>query len=361
MRFSFTDEQLALRDGAREVLEGTCTPADVRAIFDSGDVTLGRSAERWRALEELGATSLLASEAVGGLGFSDVELVGVIEEAGKVVLPEPLGVHAGVAIPVLSLGEPTACELLASLIEDGDIVSVGGIDVALSGPVVTWFEGRATAERVPSIHRATRFLLASANEAGVVVSLVGAGDVEITPTPSLDPTRDLGTVSWTPTAENMFANGAEAIVVIDDIASRLALYQAAEIVGLVDAMLAMTATYTMDRQQFGAAIGSFQAVKHLLADVRVGLEFARPAVYRAAWSMANDDDAKHHDAALAKALASQLALDAAATCLQVHGGIGYTWEHDLQFAMKRCWALARTAGDAATQRARALSMGLELS
>ena len=92
----------------------------------------------------------------------------------------------------------------------------------------------------------------------------------------------------------------------------------------------------------------------------IGLEFARPAVYRAAWALSVDEGSQHHDAALAKALSSQLGVDAAATCLQVHGGIGYTWEHDLQLLLKRTWALAAAHGDAATQRARALELGLDL-
>ena len=358
MRFAFTDEQLALREGAREVLEGTCTLADVRALFDSGNPLSGRSNERWDALVALGAQSLLASEDLGGLGFGDGELVGVVEEAGRVCLPEALAHHAGVAIPVL-MRVPSALESVAAINAAGSQISVGGIDAALSGPVVTWFEGNATAARVRGVARAGSFLLASAGQEGLELSLVDAHDVVITSTPTLDVAADLGAVTWTPSRENRVAQGQDAVVLIDDLASRLALYSAAELCGAVEAMLAMTARYAIDRQQFGAPIGSFQAVKHLLADVRVALEFARPALYRAAWSMANDDASKHHDAALAKALASELGDTAAAACLQVHGGIGYTWENDLQFFLKRCWSLAKAHGDAPTQRARALTLGLE--
>jgi alkylation response protein AidB-like acyl-CoA dehydrogenase len=356
MRFAFTEEQLALRHGAREVLEGTCQLDDVRAIFDSGDTSDGRSHQRWSALDELGATSLLAPAESGGLGFSDVELVGVVEEAGRVCLPEALGIHAGVAIPALAMAGPTQRALLGGIVADGQMVAVGGIDVALSGPVVRWFEGEAQAERVVGVHRAARFLLASAGDDGVAVSLVDRGQCQIRATPTLDVTRDLGVVTWTPSSENVLADGADAIVMIDEIASRQSLYAAAELCGAAESMLAMTARYAIDRHQFGSPIGSFQAVKHLLADVRVGLEFARPALYRAAWSMSVDGETKHHDAALAKALASDLGERAAATCLQIHGGIGYTWESDLQFYLKRCWSLSKVSGDAATQRARALML-----
>ena len=358
MRFAFTDEQLALRQGAEEVLEGTCTPADIRAIYDSGDVAQGRSDLRWSALNDLGVLSLLAGEDVGGLGFGDVELVGVLESGGAVCLPEAVAIHAGVAVPLLqSLGASLASRL-SEIIAGGNAISVGGVDSDLSGPVVRWFDGEAHAERVEGVSRAAFFLLASANDDGVLVSFVPREHCVIEHTPSLDITRDLGTVTWTPTPPTTIASGDDAAVLIDEIASRSAFVAAAELCGVVDAMVTETALYTKDRQQFGSPIGSFQSIKHLVANVRVGLEFARPAVYRAAWSFATQDDRRHHDAALAKALASELGLLAASTCLQVHGGIGYTWEHDLQFSLKRCWALASAHGDAATQRARAMVLGL---
>jgi alkylation response protein AidB-like acyl-CoA dehydrogenase len=116
----------------------------------------------------------------------------------------------------------------------------------------------------------------------------------------------------------------------------------------------MAAQYAKDRSQFGKPIGSFQAVKHHLADALVRVEFARPMVYRAAWSLSvGERDAGLH-ASMAKAMASDAATLAARTALQVHGAIGYTWEHDLQLWMKRAWALAASWGDAATHRARVL-------
>jgi len=123
---------------------------------------------------------------------------------------------------------------------------------------------------------------------------------------------------------------------------------------VADRLLSMAAQYAKDRSQFGKPIGSFQAVKHHLADALVRVEFARPVVYRAAWSLQHGDpDASMH-ASMAKAMASEAATLAARTALQVHGAIGYTWEHDLQLWMKRAWSLAAAWGDAATHRARVL-------
>jgi hypothetical protein len=123
-------------------------------------------------------------------------------------------------------------------------------------------------------------------------------------------------------------------------------------------MLSMAAAYAKERHQFGKPIGSFQAVKHHLANARVALEFARPATYRAAWSLATAQPSLSHDASMAKAMASDAADLAARVALQVHGAIGYTWECDLHFFMKRTWALSRAWGDAATHRRLVLSHAL---
>ena len=128
----------------------------------------------------------------------------------------------------------------------------------------------------------------------------------------------------------------------------------AVLLGVADRLITMTAAYAVDRVQFGVPIGSFQAVKHHLANALIRLEFARPAVYRAAWSLdIGDPDAGSH-ASMAKALASDAATGAARIALQVHGAIGYTWEHDIHLWMKRAWSLAAAWGDAGFHRARVL-------
>jgi alkylation response protein AidB-like acyl-CoA dehydrogenase len=117
-------------------------------------------------------------------------------------------------------------------------------------------------------------------------------------------------------------------------------------------MLAIAGDYARDRRQFGQPIGAFQAVKHLMADALLKVEFARPAIYRAAWSFANDTPDRARDVSMAKSLASDAALKAARSALQVHGAIGYTWECDLQLYMKKAWALAPAWGSASSHRRR---------
>jgi hypothetical protein len=131
-----------------------------------------------------------------------------------------------------------------------------------------------------------------------------------------------------------------------------ALGTAAYLLGLSSRMLAIAGDYARDRRQFGQPIGAFQAVKHLMADALLQVEFARPAIYRAAWSFANDTPERARDVSMAKALVSDAALKAARSALQVHGAIGYTWECDLQLFMKKAWALAPAWGSAQHHRRR---------
>jgi len=136
------------------------------------------------------------------------------------------------------------------------------------------------------------------------------------------------------------------------VADRAALAAAAQLVGLAQQMLDMSVAYVAQREQFGKPVGSFQAVKHHLADAALRLEFARPCVHRAAWVLANDPDDAQDAVSLAKAQASEAALLVARKALQVHGAIGYTVEYDLHMWIKRSWALAAAWGDAGWHRNR---------
>ncbi len=181
-----------------------------------------------------------------------------------------------------------------------------------------------------------------------------ATSIAVTPVPSLDPTRRMGTPVWTPSPDTVVVPGAGAAALLAATADRAAVATGAELLGLADAMVARTAAYAKDRQQFGRPIGSFQAVKHLLAGAQVLLEFARPVVYGAAWALDAGAPDGARSASVAKARASDAAVEAARVSLQVHGAIGYTWECDLHLFLKRTWALAEAWGSAADHRARLL-------
>jgi alkylation response protein AidB-like acyl-CoA dehydrogenase len=355
--FAFTEEQEALRAGVRAVLDVECSPDALRAFALTDEAGRAEASEnRWAVLAELGAPALIVPEAAEGLGLSDVDLVGILEEAGRACLPEPLLETAALAAPTLAalLPDPAATSALAALVEDDASFAVGGIDVTAGGPVsptAVSADGTLRTPRVVGARDADVLLLAARDtDSGWQLHAVPAASCTAYPTPALSSSRDLATVHWPLDPETLLAYGVAAEAAVALLADRAAAGSAALLVGLADRMLAMAAAYAKERHQFGKPIGSFQAVKHLLADARVALEFARPATYRAAWSLATAQPTLSHDASMAKAMASDAADLAARVALQVHGAIGYTWECDLHFFLKQTWALSRAWGDAATHR-----------
>jgi len=317
MRFAFTEDQIEFRDAVRDLLANECPPSVVRVAWDNAD---GRSGAAWTALAEMGVLGAGAPEDRGGLGFTALDLVLIAEETGYAALPEPFVEHAVVAVPVLP---DTAVEAATA----GETL----VTAALGG-----------AAYVPYVESAGLVL----TEEDDALVLVAGDQLVIRPETSVDGTRRLGWIEWD---EAEILGDATALAAAFD---RGALGTAAQLVGLSRRMLDLTVGYVQEREQFGVPIGSFQAVKHHLADARIALEFARPLVYRAAWSMSEGEpDAPVH-VSMAKALASDAATLTSRQALQCHGAMGYSFEYDLHLYMKRAWALAASWGDAAWHRAR---------
>ena len=352
MDFSFSDDQQELRNAVAKVLSDWCTPADLHARYVGLDADTGRAKGRWEALSGLGVCGLLINEGAGGFGLTDIDLIGIAEEAGRVVLPEPLSMTAGVVLPIVASTDAGAPLVVAAL-EQGHSATFGGVTFgAKRHKITTTIDGsRASTPRVAN-STAEQFLLVAEVGGDLELHVVGRQAVEITETPSLDLTRDLATIHWTPSATTRIASGEAAGTLIEELLNRAALYSAAELLGLCESMLTLTASYVSERKQFGVPVGSFQAVKHHLAGARVRLEFARPALYRAAYSLATTAQTTAHDISMAKSMASDAADEAARVSLQCHGAIGYTFEYDLHLAMKRAWALSADFGDARSHRAR---------
>jgi alkylation response protein AidB-like acyl-CoA dehydrogenase len=332
VRFAFTNQQLELRDAVRQVLDDRCTPADVRAAYDDPDPHTAR----WATLAELGVVGMTAPPAHGGLGMTAVDLVLVLEEAGRSALPEPLAATAALAVPVLAgVGGAAADRWLPAIVDGSAVPAVGRAE---PGPPVL-VRGADGAD----------LLVLVGEEGGVHV--LGAHEVDVTPVPCLDPTRRLARVSWSP-GDGAAGPAGEAARLLGATA---AAATAAELVGLAERLVADTAAYAKERHQFGKPIGSFQAVKHLLAGALVQLEFARPLVYASAWALTENRAEAHLAASAAKSAAADAATEAARVAIQVHGAIGYTWECDVQLFAKRVWSLVPAWGDAAEHRAALLA------
>lgn len=332
MRFSFTQDQELSKKSLRELLEKSCTPGMLRAAWETDT---GRIPELWEKLAEFGVIGMLAPEAHGGMGLTEVDFVGLLEECGRAALPGPLLETSAVAVPLLvALGaHERALSLLAPVAAGKTVVAVA-------------LESRPY---VSDAHLAD-FILA---ERGDEAHLVPRERVDMMiRQESVDHARRLFRVSFRADDKTRIGRGKNVAAAFADASSRGALAASAELVGLGARVVEMTIEYAKTREQFGQPIGSFQAVKHQLVDAHLGLAFARPLVYRAAHSLAHADPSRSTHVSSAKALASDAASRAARVALQVHGAIGYSYEHDLHLFMKRIWALAAAWGDATWHRQR---------
>jgi alkylation response protein AidB-like acyl-CoA dehydrogenase len=302
MRFAFTDDQKLFAEGLRDLLAKECTATHVRAAWDDG---AGHDFTLWNHLAEMGVFGMLVPEAAGGLGGTEVDLVLLLEELGRAAVPGPVFETAAVVAPAL-----------------GDAATVG--TAALDG-----------SRYVPHAHVASLVLVPG--------GVVRTDDASLTAVDSIDGGRRLFTVD----------GAVESFVYDEELAfDRGALAAAAYLVGLSERMIDVAAEYARQREQYGRPIGVNQAVKHLLADALLKVEFAKPAVYRAAWSVAEGAPTRGRDVSMAKAFASDAAYRTSRSAMQVHGAIGYTWEADLQLWMKKAWALQRAWGDATFHRRR---------
>jgi alkylation response protein AidB-like acyl-CoA dehydrogenase len=312
VEFAFTDDQLAFRDAVRDLLAKECPPSVVRAAWTNDD---GRSGAAWDALGAMGVLGALVPEAAGGLGLTELDVVLLAEEAGYAALPEPFVEHVLVGAPLVVTDHPE--------------VTSGATTATAGDPLAPYARSADVAVLLaPDAQVAAR-----------------AGS-EYVSEHSVDGSRRLGRLVATEDARPLTR------LELSQAFWRGTLGYSAQLVGLARRMLDLTVGYVSERKQFGAPIGSFQAIKHHLADVRIAIEFAAPLVHRAAYSLAEGDpDAMLHGS-MAKAQAADAAELSARAALQCHGAIGYSYEYDLHLWMKRAWALSRTWGDASWHRDR---------
>jgi alkylation response protein AidB-like acyl-CoA dehydrogenase len=335
MRFTFEPDQRLFAETTREFLTSECSPAAVREAWSSES---GCSLERWKKLAAMGVIGLTAPERHGGLGMDELALVLLLEESGRAALPEPIVETVAVGVPmIIESGDDELGDRWLGVVATGDALVTVGLS---SQPFVA------------DAHLADLLLL----QHGSDLHAVTAAQVTLTAQPSMDGSRRLSTVGWTPSPATLLAGGPPATELIARAFDRGALAVAAQLLGVSQQLIELTAEYARERHQFGKPIGSFQAVKHHLADALLAVELARPVVYRAAWSVARHEPTRGVDVSMAKAYASEAGDLAARVALQVHGAIGYTWECDAHLWMKRAWALAASWGDARWHRRRIASV-----
>jgi alkylation response protein AidB-like acyl-CoA dehydrogenase len=326
MEFAVADEAAALRDAVDELLTARATTALIRSAWGTGPHADVRAV--WRGLADVGVTGALVPEAAGGLGLDENALVPVLERLGYSGLPGPVVETVAVAAPLLAAAGHPALP---------DVVSGAALITAHLGASAT------AAQLVPYLQMADYVLLRGDDDA---LRLYARGDLDAEPVRAVDGSRQLARLRATPAGGTVVAAGADAAW------QRAVLGTAATLVGLAARMLSMTVEYVGSRRQFGVPVGSFQAVKHRLADAYVAVEFARPAVLAAGWAQAVAAADAGEQTSVAKVLASDAATAVAAAALQCHGAIGYTTEYDLHLFAKRAWALASSWGSASWHRRR---------
>jgi alkylation response protein AidB-like acyl-CoA dehydrogenase len=331
MEFNFSEDQLMLQQTIREFLEGECTAAFVRSLWETES---GRSSDFWGRLAEIGIPGLLIAEEHGGLGMDEVDQALLLEETGRAAVPGPVIDSTSVGVRLLQEAAPA--ELCAEWLPK---VATGQATLAI---------GAANSPFVSDAHIAGLLLLQHGDE----VHAVPTAETSLVAQPSNDPARRLFSVDWKPSEATMIANGEVGRNAWAAAFDRGAYACAATQLGVGQQLIDMAVAYACTRKQFGVAIGTFQAIKHMLANAKVRVEYARSLVYRAAYSVAHAVDSRAVDTSSAKVAACEAATAAAKIALQVHGALGYTWEQDLHIWMRRAWSLELAWGRGGWHRAR---------
>jgi alkylation response protein AidB-like acyl-CoA dehydrogenase len=338
MDFTFTAEQQELRRAMRDVATDRCSPARLREVIDHQEAY---DEDLWRLLAgELGLVGIAVRESHGGTGGSFVDAGVALEEAGGALLPVPL-LASIVAAAAIDRADAAAATRLLPPIAAGE--QVAALVVA---PAVTndgdLLHGVAT--HTSDAHRADLLVIAAPD--GLWALDRTAGGVEVVGAPSLDLTRWQATVSLDGAAAQPLGDAAMSATAVDLLRVGLAV----EAVGVARHCLAATVDYLKTRVQFGKPIGSFQALQHRVADLAVDLEAAASTAYYAAWVAADSPAELPVVAPLAKTVCADAAYRITAETIQLHGGIGFTWEHEAHLYFKRATSTRLLLGDSHVQR-----------
>ena len=342
MEFDLDADQRALRDAARAFLERETPISYARAMMDD---ERGYREDVWRKMAELGWMALPFPEDAGGVGQGFVALAILLAEMGRVVLPGPYFssvVAAGHAI--LEAGSDAQRKELLGGICSGETIAAfaAETDIRVQGDKL-----HGAARYVMDAQAAQRFVLATTD--GLFVTDATSEGITVTPVQTLDATRKVAHVQFVNAGSERLEGSPSSLQRILDRAS---VGLAAEMLGAAERVVELAVDYAKQRVQFDRPIGSFQAVKHRAADMHLDVESLRNAVYYAAWAVERD----HPDASLAASMAKAYASDAfrrvAASGIQVHGGIGFTWEHDMHLYFKRAKASEVAYGSADHHRER---------
>jgi alkylation response protein AidB-like acyl-CoA dehydrogenase len=367
MNFAFSEEQDQLRDAVRKFMEAKSPSGEVRRLMETVE---GYDENVWKQMaQELGLQSLHIPEAHGGQGFSFVELGIVLEEMGRALLCAPYFSTVGLAAnAIMNAGSDAQQSELLPGIASGETIAT----LAFTEPDGKWDASGITMQATGSGDSVTldgtKMFVIDGHTANVIVVAARqpgtggedgisfftvAGDADgltRTPLATMDQTRKQAQLEFSGVAAKPLGEPGAGWAALSKTLDQAAVCLSNEMAGGAQQCLDMSVEYAKVRVQFGRPIGSFQAIKHKCADMLLEVESAKSAAYYASWSAAEDNDELPVVASLAKAYCSDAYFHAAAETIQIHGGIGFTWEHDAHLYFKRAKSSEILLGDATYHR-----------
>ena len=353
MNFEISDDQQAIKRTARDFLAARYPLATVRRLAEDDR---GFTDQQWNELVELGWAGVIVPEDRGGLGLGAVELVVIAEEMGYALAPSPWFSTTCAAAMLSAAGTEEQRERWLEPLATGELRGTLAVwdDQAGWAPdhseVEPASDGTLSATKiaVPDADAAAFLIVSGADGRHHLVQRDGAG-VTVEPETPIDPTRKLYRVTLDGAAAQPLERAPDRIA---GVYATIVTVLAAENVGVAQRAMEMAVAYAKDRVQFDRPIGSYQAVSHRCAQMLLEIEGARSLSYWAGWALDNEADAGPRAASMAKAYAGDAGFRVTASALQVHGGIGFTYEHDLHFFLKRAFANAHAFGDSRWHRDR---------
>lgn len=355
MNFDFDDDQKALKDQANRFLTDQCGTDVVRRILESDEPY---DKDLWKGMVELGWTATVIPEDYGGIGYGYLELCVMAEEIGRALAPAPFSSSVYLATEAILLGgsdeqkqkylpQLAAGEAIGTLAlsEGPRVATPANLSTTLSGGKLS-----GTKIPVPDGDVADLAVVAAKDGDGVTLALVDltGGGVTRETVNTVDPTRSHARIAFDGAAAEPLAAAGDGWALTQRILDRAAVLIAFEQVGGADICLTMARNFAVERYAFGRPIGSFQAIKHRLADVYVKNELARSNAYYGAWALSTDAPELPAAAAAARVSATDAYHFASKENIQIHGGMGFTWEHDCHLFYRRSKLLALTLGSSLT-------------
>ena len=351
MNFEFSEDQQMLRDEARKFLSEQCPPEEVRRVLDSGET---HSDKVWNAVVEMGWTATALPEAYGGFGMGYLELCVIAEEIGRAAAPIPFSTSVYLAGEcILAAGTDAQKDDLLPKLASGEAIGTlalaeqaGAIsEKTISSRVINGkLNGRKIV--VPDAEVASYAIVAAKDAQGVSLYLANLGDKGVTRTrqKTVDPSRSHYEVVFDDVPVEPLGSPGKGLDTVDRVFDRAAVLMAFEQLGGAQAALEMARQQASERFAFGRAIGSFQAIKHRIAEMYVSMELARSNCYYGAWALSTNAAELPIAAAAARVAASEAYYQCARESIQVHGGMGFTWESDCHFYYRRSKLLSLALG-----------------